>query len=60
MKAQAEANGLQVLGTAEWLLNDTTFSTQVRDMKRANADIVAISAHPSPPAARSRRWTDRA
>ena len=46
MKAQAEANGFQVLGTAEWLLNDTTFSTQVRDMRRANADIVAISAHP--------------
>jgi branched-chain amino acid transport system substrate-binding protein len=46
MKAQAEANGMQVLGTGEWLLNDTTFSTQVRDMKRANADIVAISAHP--------------
>src|SRR5713101_6419784 len=46
MKAQAEANGYQVAGTAEWLLNDTTFSTQIRDMKRANADIVAISAHP--------------
>src|SRR6188474_2506115 len=46
MKAQAEANGFQVAGTAEWLLNDTTFSTQVRDMRRANADIVAISAHP--------------
>ncbi|MGH6612224.1 MAG: ABC transporter substrate-binding protein, partial [Burkholderiaceae bacterium] len=46
MKGQAESNGMQVLGTAEWLLNDTTFSTQVRDMKRANADIVAISAHP--------------
>ncbi len=46
MKAQAEANGFQVLGTSEWLLNDTTFSTQVRDMRRANADIVAISAHP--------------
>jgi branched-chain amino acid transport system substrate-binding protein len=46
MKSQAEGAGLQVLGTAEWLLNDTTFSTQVRDMKRANADIVAISAHP--------------
>jgi branched-chain amino acid transport system substrate-binding protein len=46
MKAQADANGFQVLGTSEWLLNDTTFSTQVRDMKRANADIVAISAHP--------------
>jgi branched-chain amino acid transport system substrate-binding protein len=46
MKGQAEGAGLQVLGTSEWLLNDTTFSTQVRDMKRANADIVAISAHP--------------
>ncbi len=46
MKGQAEENGFQVLGTSEWLLNDTTFSTQVRDMKRANADIVAISAHP--------------
>jgi branched-chain amino acid transport system substrate-binding protein len=46
MKAQADANGFQLLGTAEWLLNDTTFSTQVRDMKRANPDIVAISAHP--------------
>jgi branched-chain amino acid transport system substrate-binding protein len=46
MKAQAEANGFKLLGTAEWLLNDTTFSTQVRDMKRANPDIVAISAHP--------------
>ena len=46
MKAQAEANGYQVVGTSEWLLNDTTFSTQVREMKRAEPDIVAISAHP--------------
>ena len=46
MKAQAEANGYQVVGTAEWLLNDTTFSTQVREMRRTNPDIVAISAHP--------------
>jgi branched-chain amino acid transport system substrate-binding protein len=46
MKAQAEANGLQVVGTSEWLLADTTFATQVRDMKRANPDIVAVSAHP--------------
>jgi branched-chain amino acid transport system substrate-binding protein len=46
MKDQAAANGFQVLGTAEWLLNDTTFSPQVRDMRRANADIVAVSAHP--------------
>jgi branched-chain amino acid transport system substrate-binding protein len=46
MKDQAAVNGFQVLGTAEWLLNDTTFSTQVREMRRAAADIVAISAHP--------------
>jgi branched-chain amino acid transport system substrate-binding protein len=46
MKAQAEANGYQVVGTSEWLLADTTFSTQVREMRRANPDIVAISAHP--------------
>jgi len=46
IKAQAEASGLQILGQGEWLLNDTTFSTQVRDMKRANPDVVAISAHP--------------
>jgi branched-chain amino acid transport system substrate-binding protein len=46
MKAQAEANGYQVVSTSEWLLNDTTFSTQVREMKRAEPDIVAISAHP--------------
>ena len=46
MKQQAEANGFQVLGQGEWLLADTTFSTQVREMRRANADIVAISAHP--------------
>ena len=46
MKEQAEANGFQVLGQGEWLLADTTFSTQVREMKRANPEIVAISAHP--------------
>ncbi len=46
MKSQAEANGYKVAGQAEWLLADTTFSTQIREMKRANADIVAISAHP--------------
>jgi branched-chain amino acid transport system substrate-binding protein len=46
MADQAALNGFQVLGKAEWLLADTTFSTQVRDMRRANPDIVAISAHP--------------
>ena len=46
MKDRAEASGLQVLGNSKWLLNDTNFATQVREMKRANADVVAISAHP--------------
>jgi branched-chain amino acid transport system substrate-binding protein len=46
MKDQAAGNGFQVLGQSEWLLADTTFSTQVREMRRANPDIVAISAHP--------------
>ena len=46
MKDRADANGYNVLGNSKWLLNDTNFSTQVREMKNANADIIAISAHP--------------
>jgi branched-chain amino acid transport system substrate-binding protein len=46
MKDRANANGLKVLGESKWLLNDTNFATQVREMKKANADVVAISAHP--------------
>lgn len=46
MKDRSAANGYQVLGESKWLLNDTNFSTQVREMKKANADIVALSAHP--------------
>ena len=46
IKTQAGNNGLEVKGQAEWLLNDTNFSNQVREMKRAAADVVAISAHP--------------
>jgi branched-chain amino acid transport system substrate-binding protein len=46
MKDRAEVNGYNVLGNSKWLLNDTNFATQVREMKNANADIVAISAHP--------------
>ncbi len=46
MKDQAGKNGFDVQGQSEWLLADTTFSTQVREMKRASADVVAISAHP--------------
>ena len=46
MKDRAGANGYTVAGESKWLLNDTNFATQVREMKKANADIVAISAHP--------------
>lgn len=46
MKDRSAANGYQVLGESKWLLNDTNFSTQVREMKKANADIVSIAAHP--------------
>ena len=46
MKANAEKAGFEVKGQSEWLLADTSFSTQVREMRRAEADVVAISAHP--------------
>ena len=46
IKDLAGKSGLQVLGQSEWLLADTSFATQVREMRRANADVVVISAHP--------------
>ena len=46
MKDRAKANNFEVLGESKWLLADTNFATQVREMKKANADIIAISAHP--------------
>jgi branched-chain amino acid transport system substrate-binding protein len=46
MKDRAAANNFQVVGESKWLLADTNFATQVREMKKANADIIAISAHP--------------
>ena len=46
MKDRAAINGFEIAGEAKWLLADTNFATQVREMKKANADIVAISAHP--------------
>jgi len=46
MKDRAQANDFKVVGESKWLLADTNFATQVREMKKANADIVAISAHP--------------
>jgi len=46
MKEVAVKEGLQVLGESKWLLNDTNFSNQAREAKKASADIVAIAAHP--------------
>ena len=46
MKDHAGKIGFEVKGQSEWLLADTTFSTQVREMRRAEADLVMISAHP--------------
>ncbi|MEW6689276.1 MAG: ABC transporter substrate-binding protein [Pseudomonadota bacterium] len=46
MKDRSGANGYKVLGESKWLLNDTNFSTQVREIKKANPDILAIAAHP--------------
>ena len=46
MKDRASANGFKVLGESKWLLNDTNFATQVREIKKANPDAIAISAHP--------------
>jgi branched-chain amino acid transport system substrate-binding protein len=46
MKDRAQANGYSVVGESKWLLNDSNFSTQVREMKKANADILSVAAHP--------------
>ena len=37
-----EKTGFEMKGQSEWLLADTSFSTQVREMRRAEADLVMI------------------
>lgn len=46
MQVSAASAGYDVKGEARWGLEDTNFTTQVREMIAANADIVVISAHP--------------
>jgi len=46
MKDRAQANGYTIVGETKWLLNDANFATQVREMKKANADVLSIAAHP--------------
>ncbi len=46
MKERSAEAGYDVVGESKWLLADTNFTTQVREMKKAKPDIIAISAHP--------------
>ncbi|HEX2890212.1 ABC transporter substrate-binding protein [Vineibacter terrae] len=46
MKEAAPKVGLEVKGEAKWLLEDTNFAQQVREIKAASPDILAIAAHP--------------
>jgi branched-chain amino acid transport system substrate-binding protein len=46
MKEVASKEGFEVKGEAKWLLEDTNFSNQAREFKKAEADIIAIAAHP--------------
>lgn len=46
MKVRSAEAGYDVKGESKWLLNDTNFTTQVREMKKAKPDAIAISAHP--------------
>ncbi|HJQ60335.1 MAG TPA: ABC transporter substrate-binding protein, partial [Vineibacter sp.] len=46
MKEAAPKIGYEVKGEAKWLLEDTNFAQQVREIKAAAPDILAISAHP--------------
>jgi branched-chain amino acid transport system substrate-binding protein len=46
MKEAAPKAGLEVKGEAKWLLEDTNFAQQVREIKAAAPDILAIAAHP--------------
>ena len=46
MKDAAPKVGFEVKGEAKWLLEDTNFAQQVREIKAAAPDILAIAAHP--------------
>ncbi len=46
IKERAAANGFEVKGEAQWLVDDVDFVDRVRELASVNADIVVISAHP--------------
>ena len=46
MKERAKEVGFEIKGESKWLLADTNFATQVREIKAASPDILALAAHP--------------
>jgi branched-chain amino acid transport system substrate-binding protein len=46
MDTRAQEAGFEVKGFAKWLYADTNFTQQVREMKKAKADVIALSSHP--------------
>ena len=46
MKLRSPEAGFKLLGESKWLVADTNFTTQVRQMKKAKPDFIAISSHP--------------
>jgi len=42
---EAAANGLQLLGSVGWSINDTTFAEPAKAIDKARADVVVLSAH---------------
>lgn len=46
MKPKAESAGYDIKGEAKWLVDDTNFAEQVREIALAKVDAVIVSAHP--------------
>jgi branched-chain amino acid transport system substrate-binding protein len=44
-KDAAPAAGFEVKGVTKWLVDDTNFAQQVREIKAANPDVLAVVAH---------------
>lgn len=45
MKKRAGDAGFDVGGEVKWLVADTNYTSQVRELKRTNADVLVIAAH---------------
>lgn len=45
MKKRAADAGFEVGGEVKWLVADTNYTSQVRELKRTNTDVLVIAAH---------------